>query len=48
MCPALKKYDAKFQKDLADEIPKLPPNTKQIIIDYGQLRDACRAMEAKK
>lgn len=47
MCPALKKYDAQFQNKLADEFPSLPPAAKQVISDYGQLRDACRALEKR-
>ena len=47
ICPTLKKYSAQFQNELADEVPRLPPRAKQVISDYGQLRDACRALEKK-
>lgn len=47
VCPALKKYDGAFQDRLAAEYPSLPPASKQIITDYGQLRDACRALGSK-
>lgn len=48
LCPALKKYSAEFQTKVADELKNAGPATKQLISDYGQLRDACRAMEATK
>ena len=45
-CPPLKKYSKEFQLKVADE-PK-GVATKQLVSDYGQLRDACRALEATK
>lgn len=44
VCPALKKYTPEFQAKVADELRNAGPNTKQLLSDYGQLRDACRAM----
>lgn len=46
-CPPLTKYSEKFQDQTAVELPKAGSNVKQLVSDYGQLRDACRAMEAK-
>lgn len=48
VCPALKKYSNEFQDKLAAEYPTLPPAAKQVITDYGQLRDACRALGGRK
>ncbi len=45
ICPALKKYPPEFQAAVADELRTAGPNTKRLISDYGQLRDACRALE---
>ena len=47
-CPTLTKYSKSFQEKAADELPKAGTNVKQLVSDYGQLRDACRAMEATK
>lgn len=47
-CPPLKKYSATFQEKAAEQIPSAGGNVKQLVSDYGQLRDACRAMEATK
>jgi hypothetical protein len=47
LCPQLKKYSAKFQNDVADELVKAGPNVRKLVSDYGQLRDACRAMDKK-
>lgn len=47
-CPTLKQYPKEFQTKAADEAAKTGPATKQLVSDYGQLRDACRAMEATK
>lgn len=44
-CPTLKVYPREFTTKAANE-PK-GPATKQLVSDYGQLRDACRAMEMK-
>lgn len=47
VCPALKKYSPQFQDKLAGEYVALPPASKQVITDYLQLRDACRAIGSK-
>lgn len=47
VCPSLKKYSDTFQDKLAGEYTALPPASKQVITDYLQLRDACRALERK-
>jgi hypothetical protein len=44
----LKKYTPEFQAKVADEVKNAGPATKVLLSDYGQLRDACRAMEAAK
>lgn len=43
-CPPLTAYSKTFQAKAADEIDKLPTGspTKQLVSDYGKLRDACR------
>lgn len=43
-CPPLTTYPKEFQKKAADEIDRLPSGspTKQLVSDYGKLRDACR------
>lgn len=48
LCPQLKKYTPEFQAKVADELKNAGPATKQLLSDYGQLRDACRALEASK
>lgn len=48
LCPQLKKYTPEFQTKVADELKNAGPATKQLLSDYGQLRDACRALEAAK
>lgn len=48
LCPQLKRYPPEFQQKVADELRNAGPATKQLISDYGQLRDACRALEGKK
>ena len=48
LCPQLKKYTPEFQAAVAMELKNAGPNTKQLLSDYGQLRDACRALEAAK
>lgn len=47
VCPSLKKYSREFQDKLAGEYTTLPSASKQVITDYLQLRDACRALERK-
>lgn len=47
LCPTLKKYSPEFQTKAADELKTAGPTTKQLVSDYGQHRDACRAMEKK-
>ena len=48
LCPALKKYTPEFQAAVAEELRNAGPKTKQLLSDYGQLRDACRALDAAK
>jgi hypothetical protein len=45
-CPPLKKYTPEFQAKAANE-PK-GPATQQLVSDYGQQRDACRAMGSRE
>lgn len=45
-CPTLKSYTKEFQLKAAEE--KRGPASQQLVSDYGQLRDACRALEATK
>lgn len=47
LCPQLKKYSPEFQNKVADEMKVAGPNIRLLVSDYGQLRDACRAMENK-
>lgn len=42
-CPTLRTYTKDFQLQAADE--KKGPRTKELVSDYGQLRDACRALK---
>lgn len=42
-CPTLKSYSKEFQSAAAAE--KRGARTQQLVSDYGQLRDACRALE---
>ena len=46
LCPTLKTYPKEFMTAAASE-PK-GPKTKILLSDYGQHRDACRALEASK
>ena len=48
LCPELNKYTPEFQAKVAKELATAGPATKQLISDYGKLRDACRALEAPK
>lgn len=43
-CPPLTTYSKEFQQKAAIEIDRLPTGspTKQLVSDYGKLRDACR------
>lgn len=43
-CPPLTSYSKAFQSKAAGELAKLPDGspTKQLVSDYGRLRDACR------
>lgn len=43
-CPPLVKYPKPFQRAAADELEKLPGNSRiaTMIVDYSKLRDACR------
>jgi hypothetical protein len=45
-CPPLASYPPEFQRRAAAEMEALPPGSPlaQMIVDYGRLRDACRAM----
>lgn len=47
ICPSLKKYSPEFQDKVAAEFPRVGANTKQLVSDYGQLRDSCRALGTK-
>lgn len=48
LCPQLRKYTPEFQAKVAKELENAGPATKVLISDYGQLRDACRTLEANK
>ena len=47
ICPTLKTYPSAFQTQAALEFAKSGKNIQQLVSDYGQLRDACRALEGK-
>lgn len=42
ICPPLTQYSKEFQAKAAAE--KRGPATQQLVSDYGQFRDACRAL----
>lgn len=46
-CPALKKYTKEQLQQAAAELESQVPNSivSKMVIDYGQLREACRAIE---
>jgi hypothetical protein len=44
-CPALATYSKDFQAQAAKELPKAGPKVQTLVTDYGQFRDACRAIE---
>ena len=44
-CPALATYSKEFQAQAAKELPKAGANVQTLVTDYGQFRDACRAIE---
>jgi hypothetical protein len=44
-CPPLRSYTADFQKQAAKELPKSGSAVQEMVTDYGQFRDACRAIE---
>jgi hypothetical protein len=46
-CPALKKYSKEQLQKAADELAGTVPDSvvAKMVIDYGQLREACRAIE---
>lgn len=46
-CPPLKQYSKEFQAKAATELQRAGPATNQLVSDYGQHRDACRALEKK-
>lgn len=45
-CPALATYPPDMQRRAADELAALPAGSAVgiMVVDYGKLRDACRAM----
>lgn len=47
LCPTLKEYPSAFQAEAAIEFAKSGKNVQQLVSDYGQLRDACRALQTK-
>lgn len=48
-CPSLRTYTPEFQRKAADELSHLPQGSPvaRLVTDYGQLRDACRALSRK-
>lgn len=45
-CPPLVAYSKEFQKQAAQElraVKKTSPKVAQLVVDYGKMRDACRA-----
>lgn len=44
-CPPLVTYPVDFQKKAAQELRAAGGNVQVLVTDYGQLRDACRAMK---
>lgn len=45
-CPPLVSYSKEFQKQAARELRMTraaAPNVAQLVVDYGKMRDACRA-----
>jgi hypothetical protein len=44
-CPALASYSKEFQANAAKELPKAGKHVQELVTDYGQFRDACRAIE---
>lgn len=48
-CPILTKYSPEQLKAAAKELRNLPSESQvaKMVIDYGKLRDACRAIEKK-
>jgi len=48
-CPILTKYSPEQLKAAAQELRGLPSESQisKMVIDYGKLRDACRAIEKK-
>jgi outer membrane murein-binding lipoprotein Lpp len=48
-CPVLTKYSSDQLKSAAQELRNLPNESQvaKMVIDYGKLRDACRAIEKK-
>jgi hypothetical protein len=47
-CPPIRNYTADFQKQAAKELVKAGPAVQEMVTDYGQHRDACRAIEKKQ
>lgn len=49
-CPPIPAYPKEFQKQAADELKKLPPNspTNRLVTDYSRFRDACKAIDKVK
>ncbi len=48
-CPSLAEYTAERQKQAANELLMLPPDSAlaEFIDDYGELRKRCRAVEKR-
>lgn len=46
-CPPLVKYSVPFQTKAADQLAGIPKGTpvRILVTHYGQLRDACRALD---
>lgn len=47
-CPPLASYSADFQRRAAEQLRRSGEAVGQLVVDYGKLRDACRASEASK
>lgn len=48
-CPVLTKYSKEQLQQAASELGTLPSKSQlsKLVVDYGKLRDACRAIERK-
>lgn len=49
-CPPLVTYPLAFQRAAADELDALPTGSRVavLVVDYSRMRDACRAIEARR